>query len=137
MKELHNRAELVALQAALLSHPGNRYLTIYTDRLCSIQNIRHMLDKPHMMRESKHKVLVEQLVQILARRALAGGHPHLRKVRSHTGIHGKDKEATGPQMHIDMHVTHGEIAHEGMAWPSTREEIEEGRPAFGAPPPHV
>jgi hypothetical protein len=100
-----------------------------------------MLDKPHMMRESKHKALVEQLVQILARRALAGGHTYLKKVRSHTGIHGNDeadrlaKEATDPKMPIDMLVTHGEIAHEGMAWPSTREEIEEDRPAFGAHTP--
>ena len=133
----NNRAELVALQVALLTFPADQDTTIYTDSLCSIQNIRQMLDKPHMMRESKHRALVEQIVQIMAQRAMAGGHTYMKKVRSHTGIHGNDeadrlaKEATDPKMPIDTHVTHGEIAHEGMAWPSTREEI----PAFGPEPP--
>ena len=72
---------------------------------------------------------------------MAVGHTHLKKVRSHTGIHGNDeadrlaKEATDPKTPIDIHVTHGETAHEGMAWPSTREEAREDGPAFGAPPP--
>jgi hypothetical protein len=116
----------VALLVALMAHATDTDLTIYTDSLCSIQNIRHMLDMPHMMRESKHKALIEQIVQILAHRAMTGGHTYLKKVRSHTGIHGNDeadrlaKEATDPQMPIDTHVTHGEIAHEGMAWPSHR-----------------
>ena len=86
-----------------------------------MQNIRRMLDQPHRMRESKHKAVVEKLVETLAHRALAGGHTYLNKVRSHTGIHGNDmadrlaKEATDPHMPIDCHITHGEIAHEGMA----------------------
>ena len=73
---------------------------------------------------------------------MAGGHTYLTKVRSHTGIHGNDeadrlaKEATDPKMPIDTHVTHGEIAHEGMAWPSIREEITgTTEPAFGPRPP--
>ena len=86
------------------------------------------------MRESKHRAMVEQIVQILAQRAMAGGHTYLKKVRSHTGIHGNDeadrlaKEATDPKTPIDIHVTHGETAHEGMAWPSTREEVKEEGP---------
>jgi ribonuclease HI len=124
----NNRAELVALLVALMAHATDTDLTIYTDSLCSIQNIRQMLDRPHMMRESKHKALIEQIVQILAQRAMAGGHTYLKKVRSHTGIHGNDeadrlaKEATDPKMPIDTHATHGEIAHEGMAWSSIKEE---------------
>ena len=62
--------------------------------------------------------------------------------KSHTGIHGNDeadglaKEATDPKMPIDTHVTQGEIAHEGMAWPSMREEIPATTaPAFGPRPP--
>ena len=100
-----------------------------------------MLDKPHMMRESKHRAMVDQIVQILTQRAMAGGHTYLKKVRSHTGIHGNEeadrlaKEATDPKTPIDIHVTHGETAHEGMAWPSTREEAREDVPAFGAHPP--
>ncbi len=57
------------------------------------------------------------------------GHTCLNKARTHTGIHGNDKadrldkEATDPKMPIDTHVTHAEIAHENMAWPSIREDI--------------
>jgi ribonuclease HI len=136
----NNRAELVALHVALVSYPVDQDLTIYTDSLCSIQNTRKMLDTPHQMKESKHRVVVEQLVQILAQRAMAGGHTYLKKVRSHTGIHGNDeadrlaKEATDPNMPIDTHTTHGETAHEGMAWPSHKEDITPAGPAFG---PHT
>ncbi len=93
----------MALLVALQAYDKDADLTIYTDSLCSIQNIRQMLDRPHMMRESKHKALIEQIVQILAHRAVAGGHTYLKKVRTHTGIHGNDeadrlaKEATYPQ----------------------------------------
>ena len=137
----NNRAELIALHAALTAYPADQDLTIYTDSLCSIQNIKKMMDKPDMMRESNHKAVVEQLVQTLAQRAMAGGHTYLQKVRSHTGIYGNDeadrlaKEATDPQMPIDTHVTHGEIAHEGMAWPSIKEATQGEGPACGAPPP--
>ena len=132
----NNRAELVAALVAMEGHPAETDLTIYTDSLCSIQNIRKMLDKPHLMQESKHRELVEKLVQTLAQRAMAGGHTYLKKVRSHTGIHGNDeadrlaKEATDSNMPIDTHITVGEEAHAGMMWPSLREEI----PAEGATP---
>jgi ribonuclease HI len=138
----NNRAELVALHVAMTSHPADQDLTIYTDSLCSIQNTRKMLDRPHQMQESKHRVVVEQLIQVLAQRAMAGGHTYLKKVRSHTGIHGNDeadrlaKEATDPKMPIDTHVIHGETAHEGMAWPSHKTQITPAGPAFG-PHPHM
>ncbi len=93
----NNRAELVAFHEALMAYAADKDLIIYTDSLCSIQNIRQMLDRPHRMRESKHKALVEQIVQILAQRAMAGGHTYLKKVRSHTGIHGNDEETDWPR----------------------------------------
>jgi ribonuclease HI len=109
----NNRAELVALLVALQAHALGTDLTIYTDSLCSIQNIRQMMDRPHMMRESKHKALIEQIVQILAQRAMAGGHTYLKKVRSHTGIHGNDEAdrlakppLSSRLLPTNMHVTH-------------------------------
>ena len=78
------------------------------------------------MKESKNSELVEKQVQTLAQRAMAGGHTYLKKVRSHTVIHGNDeadrlaKEATYPNMPIDTHTTVGEEAHAGMMWPSRR-----------------
>ena len=62
----NNRAELIALQVALTNCPASQPITIYTDSLCNMQNIRKMLDQPHRMRESKHKEVVEKLVETLA-----------------------------------------------------------------------
>ncbi len=70
----NNKAELVALHEALMAYVADKDLTIYTDNPCGIQNIRQMLDRTHQMQESKHKaLLVEQVVQIRAQRAMAGG----------------------------------------------------------------
>ena len=46
--------------------------------LCSLHNTRTIPDTPHQMKESKHRVVVEQLVKILAHRAMAGGHTYLK-----------------------------------------------------------
>ena len=84
-----NRAELSAIHVAL-SHsaiyPLNKDLTIYTDSLCSIYNIRKMMNTPGLLRESKHLDLLSNIVNALAIRAQTGAHTYIKKVRSHTDM---------------------------------------------------
>ena len=47
----NSMAELVALHVAPTSYPAEQSLAIYTDSML-IQNTRHMVDTPHMMKES-------------------------------------------------------------------------------------
>ena len=121
----NNRAELSAILVALESVPQTEEVTIYTDSLCSLQNIQKQLNSPNRLRESNHRALLHKVVEVLGERALAGTHTHLFKVRAHTGIPGNEvadrlaKEAALNKATTDTHVTLGEVARAGMFWPKT------------------
>ena len=87
------RAELSAILTAL-THPDvgslNEALHIYTDSLCSIHMIRRILNSPWTLKESKHYDLLSNIVHALWTRAEQGGHTHIYKVKSHSGIKSND-----------------------------------------------
>jgi ribonuclease HI len=119
----NNRAELVAIMVALATHPDDADLTIYTDSLGSLQNIRKQIDHPSRLRECKHQKLLEDIVARLGARAMGGSQTHLYKVRSHTGIKGNDaadrlaKEAALHPSTTQHHITVGENGYQHLRWP--------------------
>ena len=119
----NNRAELVAIMVALEAHPDSDDLTIYTDSLGSLQNIRKQIDHPTRLRECKHQKLLEDIVARLGARAMAGSQTHLYKVRSHTGIKGNDeadrlaKDAALHPLNTQYHIKVGENGYQHLRWP--------------------
>jgi ribonuclease HI len=121
----NNRAELCAILVALETAQATD-LTIYTDSLGSLQNIQKRIDFPQRLSESKHLAVIDNIVKVLGARAVAGLHTYLFKVRSHTGVVGNDaadllaKEAAHNASAVDHTITIGEMAYEGMHWPTVK-----------------
>ena len=120
-----NRAELVAIQQALIHSEIDEELTIYSDSLCSLQLINLHIYHPSRTRENKHRDLLQDIAIHIINRHNAAATTRLLKVRSHSGIIGNDeadtlaKEATTGYNVIGP-VKTGEHAHLNMHWPSVQ-----------------
>jgi ribonuclease HI len=72
-------------------------LVLFTDSLTSLFAIRRMMLRPETLELCIHKDLLLRITQELRRRAEAGWHTQLVKVKAHSGVPGNeraDKEAT-------------------------------------------
>eukprot|EP00798_Chlamydomonas_sp_ICE-L_P014832 gene14832-biopygen23857 len=120
-----NRAELVAIQQALIHSEIDEELTIYSDSLCSLQLINLHIYHPSRTRENKHRDLLQDIAIHIINKQNAAATTRLLKVRSHSGIIGNDeadtlaKEATTGYNVIGP-VKTGEHAHLNMHWPSVQ-----------------
>ena len=142
-----NRAELAAIHQALI-HPDvaelGEAIHIYTDSLCSIYMIRRILDAPWTLRESKHYVLLQNILNALLARAENGGITHIYKVKSHTGIKGNDvadkkakEAATDPSKRTQIMETSDNSPYDKRTWASLAPARQNTAPEATNPTPSV
>ena len=87
-----NRAELSGIHQALLSEHSStaQTLHVYTDSSCSLYLIQRILNSPWTVRDSKHFLLLNDILDALRARAERGQRTCFHKVRSHIGIGGNE-----------------------------------------------
>ena len=143
-----NRAELAAIHAALSQthiYPHDKDLTIYTDSLCSIYNIRKMMNSPGMLRESKHLDLLSNIVNALAVRAQTGACTHIRKVKAHSVTNqcrgNSYADSAAVMVARGKHEPNATTEHSDadpyarMAWPTIPAKDSDTQAACTQPPP--
>ena len=86
-----NRAELSGLLGALALFRTRQDLTVYTDSLCSLYQIRTMLRKPDHMKFHKHYSQLKAIREVLIKRFEAGLRTRLAKVPAHVGCYGNER----------------------------------------------
>jgi ribonuclease HI len=79
-----NRAELAAIWVAL--HKGATHIA--TDSQCCIHQIQKTLNRPHNMKEHRHRTLLQHIVGLIKDSPTT---ITLYKVKAHTGIDGNEK----------------------------------------------
>jgi ribonuclease HI/exonuclease III len=91
-----NRAELSAIHCALAAvvTARDRDITICTDSLCSLYQIRKIISEPARMRFSKHMHQLINIRNLLVTRSRAGLITRLVKVPAHAGSVGNEKADT-------------------------------------------
>lgn len=93
------RAELAAILAALdllrQRDQPQPAAHIFTDSAASIYLIRKYINSPALLRLSKHRALLADIVACLHSRASAGLTTNIRKVPAHVGIAGNEKADAG------------------------------------------
>jgi ribonuclease HI len=98
-----NRAELCAIYHAVKhTCQFNRDEAIATDSLCSLHMIDRGLRRPHTMRHSKHRELINGIVECVTQRATRGYTTRFIKVKSHTGIEGNEMADEIAKNAVDM-----------------------------------
>ena len=135
----NNRAELSAIHIALRETPADEHITLYTDSLGSIHNIRNMINTPHRMNEAIHREMLESIARLLMQRAQQGSNTRIQKVRSHSGIKGNDladsiakAAANNPRNCIPDPTA--ESARLNLIWPSITAPKQKGdKPDTNAP----
>ena len=78
-------AEHAALATAVREAPADQPITIFTDSLTSIWNIKGMLENPKRYRNHKHQLALSEIAQTLRTKQIS-----IRKVRAHSGIAGNE-----------------------------------------------
>jgi ribonuclease HI len=119
-----NRAELSGIYAALqhvaLTHED---VTVFTDSLCALQQIRAAIHKPSSIADRKHRKLLSLIVDNLITRAEAGAHTTLAKVRAHHGLAGNEAADAGAKRAAqgerpNFSITEGNDPYADKYWPT-------------------
>jgi ribonuclease HI len=123
-----NRAELCAIcHAVKHTCQFNRDETIATDSLCSLHMINRGIRRPHTLRHSKHRDLINGIVECVKQRATRGYMTRFIKVKSHTGIEGNEMADAIAKKAVDIffqyvsahEVSFGRHPYATMFWLAT------------------
>ena len=120
-----NRAELAGILSALRDIiPLQQTTHIFSDSLCSLLQINKFLLQPAQLRFHNHKEMVQEIANILIKRAEVGGETYLHKVKGHSGITGNDKADEAAEQ-ARRNVTGGQPtdSHTGDIEASPREQM--------------
>ena len=92
-----NRAELSGIHQAIVhsESASSHALHIYTDSSCSLHLLTRIINSPWTLRDSKHFLLLNEILEALKSRAERGTHTHFHKVRSHIGVAGNEMADKG------------------------------------------
>jgi ribonuclease HI len=118
-------AEHAALATAVREAPADQPITLFTDSLTSIWNIKGMLENPERYRNHKHQLALSEIAQTLRTKQIS-----IRKVRAHSGIAGNelaDGIAAGKVTcgQTETYEDNGEACR-GLAWILYRNRSQQG-----------
>jgi ribonuclease HI len=116
--------EHAALATAVREAPANQPITIFTDSLTSIWNIKGMLENPERYRNHKHQLALSETAQTLRTKQIS-----IRKGRAHSGIVGNelaDSIAAGKSPAGGARPTK-KMAKRAAAWPGSCTETSHSR----------
>jgi hypothetical protein len=81
------RAEHAALATAVRDAPAGKPITIFTDSLTSIWDIKGMLKNPERYRNHKHRLVLSDIAQTHRTKQTS-----IRKVRAYSGVAGTERQ---------------------------------------------
>ena len=86
-----NRAELAPAHHVLYNTPVNENITIASDSLCSIFQIRNTLRRENRIWFHRHEKLIRAIVNRLVERHEAGATTRIVKVKAHADVYGNEQ----------------------------------------------
>jgi ribonuclease HI len=125
-----NRAELAAIYHALREAGDRTEVTLFTDSLASIYQIRAAIMNPMRQILNKHNLLLQSIVALLSERASHGWATTILKVKSHFSCFGNDEADTAARQaaaikandgtEFDAAVSQGADPYRHLYWPATK-----------------